>query len=182
MGHEEDNGVAHGDSEAKSAAEPQFGATENFTILDDDILRAQSHKAELRRSFSVFASLGLAFGYDLIVTLASTLSAALYGLIYLGSTTAFNSIITSAILLLNLSYAIPQAILATRGREECMPKRALDLGRWGYLCNIFAPFWIAVVGVMVCFPPGLPVAVGSMNYTAPVLVGLFLLYSLFGSL
>ena len=50
--------------------------------------------------------------------------------------------------------------------------RALDLGRWGYSCNIFAPLWITVVGVMVCFPPGLPVAVSSMNCTAPVLMGL----------
>ena len=30
-----------------------------------------------------------------------------------------------------------------------------------------------VLGVFVCFPPGLPVAVGTMNYTSVILVGLF---------
>ncbi|CAI7603836.1 unnamed protein product [Penicillium glandicola] len=113
------------------------------------------------------------------MTRASTVFAAIYGLIYLASTTAFNSIITSAVTLLNLSYAIPQAILVMRGRAQCLPKRPLDLGRWGYICNAFAPLWITVLGVMVCFPPSLPVASGSMNYSAPVLVGLFLIILVF---
>lgn len=67
--------------------------------------------------------------FPLRTTIASTVFAAIYGLIYLASTTAFNSIITSAITLLNLSYAIPQAILVARGRAQCLPKRPLDLGR-----------------------------------------------------
>ncbi|KAJ5165189.1 uncharacterized protein N7500_007019 [Penicillium coprophilum] len=117
--------------------------------------------------------------FPLRTTIASMVFAAIYGVIYLASTTAFNSIITSAVTLLNLSYAIPQAILATRGRKQCLPKRPLDLGRWGYICNIFAPLWIIVVGVMVCFPPTLPVTLGSMNYSGPVLVGLFLIILVF---
>ncbi|KAJ5775639.1 amino acid/polyamine transporter I [Penicillium nucicola] len=112
--------------------------------------------------------------FPLRTTIASTIFAALYGLIYLASTTAFNSIITSAITLLNLSYAVPQALLATRGREKCLPKRPLDLGRWGYACNIFAPLWSALMCVMVCFPPGLPVTTASMNWSAPILVALTL--------
>ncbi|OQE92573.1 hypothetical protein PENNAL_c0007G05151 [Penicillium nalgiovense] len=117
--------------------------------------------------------------FPLRTTIASTVFAAIYGLIYLASTTAFNSIITSAVTLLNLSYAIPQAILVTRGRAQCLPKRPLDLGRWGYICNVFAPLWITVVGVMICFPYSLPVTVGSMNWSAPVLVGLFLIILVF---
>jgi choline transport protein len=117
--------------------------------------------------------------FPLRTTIASTVFAAIYGLIYLASTTAFNSIITSAVTLLNLSYAIPQAILVTRGRAQCLPKRPLDLGRWGYICNIFAPLWITVVGVVICFPYSLPVTVGSMNWSAPVLVGLFLIILIF---
>ncbi|KAJ5360449.1 hypothetical protein N7517_009640 [Penicillium concentricum] len=108
--------------------------------------------------------------------------AAIYGLIYLASTTAFNSIITFAVTLLNLSYAIPQAILVTRGRARCLPKRPLDLGRWGYIWNVLASLWIIVVGVMVCFPPNLPVTLGSMNYSAPVLVGLCLIILVFWGL
>jgi choline transport protein len=110
--------------------------------------------------------------FPLRATVASTVFAALYGLIYLASTTAFNSIITSAVTLLNLSYAIPQALLAIRGRSQCLPERPLDLGRWGYACNIFAPLWSAVLCVMVCFPPGLPVTTASMNWSAPILVAL----------
>ncbi|OQE40286.1 hypothetical protein PENCOP_c006G07940 [Penicillium coprophilum] len=117
--------------------------------------------------------------FPLRTTIASMGFAAIYGLIYLASTTAFNSIITSTVTLLHLSYAIPQAIHATRDRAQCLPKRPLDLGRWGYICNIFAPLWITVVGVMVCFPPTVSVTLGSMNYTAPILVGLFLIILVF---
>lgn len=117
--------------------------------------------------------------FPLRATIASTIFAAFYGTIYLASTTAFNSIIMSAIMLLNVSYAIPQAILITRDRAQCLPKRPLDLGRWGYICNVFAPLWITGMGFMVCLPPSLPVTVGSMNYSAPVLVGLTLIILIF---
>jgi hypothetical protein len=117
--------------------------------------------------------------FPLRTTIASTAFAAIYGLIYLDSTTAFNSIITSAVMLLNLSYAIPPAILVTRGRAQCLPKRPLGLSRWGNICNVFAPLWITVLGIMSCFPPELPVALGSMNYSAPVLVALFLIILVF---
>ncbi|CRL28604.1 Amino acid/polyamine transporter I [Penicillium camemberti] len=129
-----------------------------------------------------FDSIDKRLEFPLRTTIASTVFAAIYGLIYLASTTAFNSIITSAVTLLNLSYAIPQAILVTRGRAQCLPKRPLDLGRWGYVCNVFAPLWITVLGVMICFPPDLPVTVGSMNYSAPVLVALFLIILVFWGL
>lgn len=129
-----------------------------------------------------FDSIDKRLEFPLRTTIASTVFAAIYGLIYLASTTAFNSIITSAVTLLNLSYAIPQAILVTRGRAQSLPKRPLDLGRWGYVCNVFAPLWITVLGVMICFPPDLPVTVGSMNYSAPVLVALFLIILVFWGL
>ncbi|KAJ5417045.1 uncharacterized protein N7487_000595 [Penicillium crustosum] len=93
--------------------------------------------------------------FPLRTTIASTIFAAIYG------TTAFNSIITSAITLLNLSYAIPQVILVTRG--QCLPKRPLGLGRWGYVWNVFVPLLLTVLGVMICFLPDLPVTLGSMK-------------------
>lgn len=105
--------------------------------------------------------------------MAACIFSSIYGLIYLASTSAFNSIITSAILFLNISYAIPQAIVAFRGRSKTLINRPLSLGKWGYICNIFAPLWITVMCVLVCFPTSLPVTVGSMNYSAPVMVGLF---------
>jgi choline transport protein len=105
-------------------------------------------------------------------TVASIIFACLYGLLYLVSTTAFNSIVTSAVLFLNISYAVPQIILLFRGRSKHLPPRYLNLGKWGYICNGFATAWIGVLAVLVCMPPTLPVSVGDMNYTSVVLVGL----------
>ncbi|KAJ5722624.1 amino acid/polyamine transporter I [Penicillium malachiteum] len=121
-----------------------------------------------------FAHVDRSLEFPLRTTITSTIFAALYGLIWLASTTAFNSIITSAITLINLSYAIPQAIILVRGRNKCLPNRPLKLGTCGYLCNLFAPLWSLVMIVFICFPPELPISVDSMNYSAPILVGLFL--------
>ncbi|KAL2681434.1 hypothetical protein Neosp_009045 [[Neocosmospora] mangrovei] len=121
-----------------------------------------------------FAQVHPTLGFPVRTTVAALCFGTIYGLLYLASTTAFNSIITTAVLLLNVSYAIPQATAAIQGRSKVLPKRPLNLGRYGYFCNIFAPLWITAMGIFVCFPPAIPVTVGSMNYTAPILVGLFL--------
>lgn len=97
----------------------------------------------------------------------------LYGLLYLASTTAFNSIITSAVLFLNITYAVPQGILLVQGRNQHLPPRYLNLGIIGYICNGFSILWIVVLGVAVCMPPSLPVSIGTMNYICVVAVGLF---------
>ncbi|KAJ4211663.1 hypothetical protein NW759_012265 [Fusarium solani] len=97
----------------------------------------------------------------------------IYGLLYLASTSAFNSIITSAVLFLNITYAVPQGILLTQGRKEHLPPRYLNLGVLGYVCNTFSILWIVVLGVFVCMPPTLPVTTETMNYISVVTVGLF---------
>jgi choline transport protein len=52
------------------------------------------------------------------------------------------------------------------------------------LCNVFALCWIPVLIVLVCMPPALPIAVESMNYTSPILVGIVVIivggYFVFG--
>lgn len=111
-------------------------------------------------------------GFPLRTTLAAFAFSCIYGLLYLASTTAFNSIVTSAVLFLNITYAIPQGILLYRNREEALPPRYLNLGLFGYVCNIFSCTWIFVLIVFICMPPRVPVEVGSMNYTSVVLVGL----------
>ncbi|KAI4115980.1 MAG: hypothetical protein LQ345_003519 [Seirophora villosa] len=97
----------------------------------------------------------------------------LYGLLYLASTTAFNSIVTGAILYLNITYAVPQGILATRGRKASLPARDFDLGPVGLACNLLSPLLVAFIGTFICFPPQLPVAADNMNYTPVILTGLF---------
>jgi choline transport protein len=99
----------------------------------------------------------------------------LYGLLYLASTTAFNSIVNSAVLFLNITYAVPQGILLVQGRKKHLPPRYLNLGVFGYLCNGFSVIWIVVLGVAVCMPPSLPVSTATMNYISVIVVGLFLI-------
>lgn len=119
-----------------------------------------------------FSNIHPKLGFPLRTTLAAFTFSCIYGLLYLASTTAFNSIVTSAVLFLNITYAIPQGILLCRNREEALPPRYLKLGWLGYVCNIFSCTWVLVLIVFICMPPRLPVEVGSMNYTSVVLVAL----------
>ena len=105
-------------------------------------------------------------------TILASIFCSIYGLLYLISTTAFNSIVTSAVLYLNLTYAIPQALIAIRGRKNVLPHHPFDLGSIGYCCNFLSPILVTVVGVLICFPPELPVTHSNVNYTPVVLVAL----------
>lgn len=116
-------------------------------------------------------------------TIATGVFCILYGLIYIGSTTAFNSFISLAILGLNVTYVIPQAIIVIRGRDKVLPKRVFNLGPiLGPFCNIFSTLWISLYTVLFCFPVFLPVTVQDMNYVSVVLVGvcLFILVTWWG--
>ncbi|KAF5572395.1 HNM1-choline permease [Fusarium pseudoanthophilum] len=105
-------------------------------------------------------------------TLLSAAFCALYGLIYVASTTAFNSIINATCLMLNLSYVIPQGVLLTQGRDK-LPRRTFSLGKLGYAVNMYSVLFMIVIGVVFCLPQTNPTTAGSMNYNAPVVVGLF---------
>ncbi|GLA15484.1 hypothetical protein AnigIFM62618_002025 [Aspergillus niger] len=124
-----------------------------------------------------FSQINKTFDFPVHTTLAAFLFTSLYGLLYLASTTAFNSIITSAVLFLNISYTVPQGILLVSGRSS-MPKRYLNLGWAGYFCNGFAVVWIVIQGVLTCLPPDPEVTLGSMNYVCVILVGVFLVINL----
>lgn len=98
----------------------------------------------------------------------------LYGLIYIGSTTAFNSFIAMSILSLNLTYAIPQAVVLFRGRSKVLPARSFNLGPiMGRFCNLFSTLWVALFTVIFCFPVFRPVTAGSMNYVSVIIAGVF---------
>ncbi|KAI9370833.1 amino acid/polyamine transporter I [Aspergillus egyptiacus] len=119
-----------------------------------------------------FTAISPKYQFPVRTTTAAFTFVLAYGLLYLASTTAFNSIITSAVLFLNITYAVPQGILLFRGRHN-LPRRWLNLGWFGYFCNLFSLLWVIILGVFVCFPPKLPVSVGSMNYIAVIVVGTF---------
>ncbi|PYH46907.1 putative GABA permease [Aspergillus saccharolyticus JOP 1030-1] len=100
----------------------------------------------------------------------------LYGLIYIGSATAFNSFISMSILSLNMTYAVPQAIVLVRGRDRILPKRSFNLGRYlGPVCNAFSAFWVPFITILFCFPTSLPTTVSDMNYVSVVISGITIL-------
>ncbi|KAK4935467.1 hypothetical protein LTR10_023483 [Elasticomyces elasticus] len=112
-------------------------------------------------------------------TVLTCVFAVLYGLIYIGSTTAFNSFLSISILGLNATYTVPQAIVAIRGRDKVLPPRPFALGKWtGLFCNIFSSLWIAMYTVWFCFPTFIPVKAQNMNYLSVIAVGALLFIAL----
>lgn len=108
-------------------------------------------------------------------TILCTLFCIAYSAIYIGSTTAFNSIISMSILALNITYVIPQGILLFRGRDKVLPARSFRLGVFGPFMNAFSCLWVALYTVLFCFPVFLPATVDNMNYLSVVLVGIVIL-------
>ena len=119
---------------------------------------------------SFFAYISPRFGFPVRTTLVALIFCCAYGLLYLVSTTAFNSIITSTVLLLNITYCAPQLILALRGRRETLPEHPVDFGWFGTFCNHLSPVLVLVLAVLVCFPPERPVTASNSNYNPVVLV------------
>lgn len=108
-------------------------------------------------------------------TAASSVFCMLCGLIYLASSTAYNSFVSVSVLALNISCTIPQGIVLVRGWDRTLPERDFDLGAFGWFCNIFSVSWMSLYTVVFCLPLYLPVKADNMNYVSGVLVGLGLL-------
>lgn len=70
----------------------------------------------------------------------------IFGLIFLGSTSAFNAIVSASVVALGVSYGIPITINCLRGRKQLPPTRTFVLPEWlGWTVNL-----------MVCILTGLP--------------------------
>ncbi|CCX06689.1 choline transport protein [Pyronema domesticum] len=94
------------------------------------------------------------------------------GLLYLGSATAFNSMVTACIVLLYISYAIPVILLLKKGRDN-IPHGPFWMGRFGHFCNYVLLVWTAFTLVMYSFPYAQPVTPGNMNYVSAVYLVVF---------
>ncbi|KAE8379352.1 amino acid/polyamine transporter I [Aspergillus bertholletiae] len=91
---------------------------------------------------------------------ASCFIVGLLGLLYLGSSTAFNSMVTACIVLLYTSYVVPVIALLARGRHT-IPHGPFWLGRVGLFCNYVLLAWTAFCLVIYSFPSVYPVNAGS---------------------
>lgn len=96
----------------------------------------------------------------------------LLGLLYLQSTTAFNAVLSMAILGMYLSYALPIIYMLLFGRKNGMhPPGPFGLGRYGPYLNVMALIWLVVAIIFGSFPSFYPVTPVNMNYSTVVLAG-----------
>lgn len=92
---------------------------------------------------------------------------ALLGLIYFGSTAAFNSFTGVATICLSISYGLPILISLIRGRHD-VKRSSFSLGWLGYIVNVISICWILLAVVLFSMPYTLPVTPSSMNYASVV--------------
>ncbi|GAA5955397.1 hypothetical protein JCM10213_002871 [Rhodosporidiobolus nylandii] len=97
----------------------------------------------------------------------------LLSLIYIGNTALFNSILTLTVAFLNVSYAIPTALMLFRGRpSRTLPNAPFRLGPFfGPLANSFALVYQSVVSFFLFFPTTLPTKPSTMNWACVIVAG-----------
>ncbi|RYP70717.1 hypothetical protein DL769_004888 [Monosporascus sp. CRB-8-3] len=101
----------------------------------------------------------------------------LLGFIYLGNTTAFNAVLSMAIIAMYLSYLAPIVCMLFNERRSY---GANDYGYWtlgkplGITLNIISIVWMTVAIVFSTFPTVMPVTAQNMNYSIVVMTGWFL--------
>ncbi|KAL9940524.1 hypothetical protein V8E36_000012 [Tilletia maclaganii] len=127
------------------------------------------------------------------ITLTSAL-VIIFGCIYLGNSTALNAILSSSVVGLQVSYAVPAAILLVRGRgvldaglDEALTtddevgralaakrqgikfkRRPFDLGVYGYAVNAMSFVFCLVTAAFFLLPAETPITADNMNYTSAV--------------
>lgn len=108
--------------------------------------------------------------------LFSATGTAVFGCLYLGSELAFNSLISTGLLLQYISYSIPVVLSLRQGRAN-FKHGPFWYPRLGLVANIVMLSWSLVALVFYCFPYYLPAVADQMNYASPVLaaIGIFAL-------
>ncbi|KAI7634664.1 amino acid permease [Hortaea werneckii] len=97
------------------------------------------------------------------------------GCLYLGSSTAFNSLMGTAVTVNNSAYMVPILTNLLTGRRN-MHKGSFFMSGWkGFAVNTIAVRWLSFAIVFFSFPYYKPVTAQNMNYTCVVVGGLALL-------
>nr|OQO26369.1 hypothetical protein B0A51_05139 [Rachicladosporium sp. CCFEE 5018] len=96
---------------------------------------------------------------------ATSLIVVIFGCIFLGSTSAFNAIVSASVVALGITYAMPVAINCLRGRRMLPATRHFKLPEpFAWFANLLGIAFVIVTTVLFVFPPDLPVTGSSMNY------------------
>jgi len=98
------------------------------------------------------------------------------GCIYLGSTAAFNSIVGTALILGQITYAIPAFLKMWRRRApRFLPEKTagsgfnFNFGLLGWLFDFITVAWAIIILIFYCFPTTNPTTGSAANYAAAVL-------------
>jgi len=94
----------------------------------------------------------------------------LLGLIYFGSTAAFNAFSGSGVIFLTIAYVMPIGVNLFTGRKHLVGA-PWNFGVIGMVCNIVAVAWSFLVTPLFSFPFFSPVTLEGMNYASVVFVG-----------
>ncbi len=102
----------------------------------------------------------------------------LLAVINIGSSTAFNALISLPTIALYISYFIPIFFLVIRKLQNRHPQYGpFKLGSYGLPINLFALVYILYILTFLPFPTILPVIASNMNYAGP-LVGAIIVIAL----
>jgi choline transport protein len=114
----------------------------------------------------VFAKVNHRLGLPLNALILAASLTILFGLIIIGSTSAFNALISASVVALGVSYAIPVAINLCRGRKMLPPRHFRLPGPLGWAANLLGVAYTIVTTVLFLFPPELPVTTSNMSMYA----------------
>ena len=94
-----------------------------------------------------FAQVHPSLGLPLNALYLTTALVIIFGCIFLGSSSAFNAIISASVVALGVSYAIPICINCLRGRSQLPPRSFVLPGITGWIMNLVSsgpssPFWV----------------------------------------
>lgn len=101
---------------------------------------------------------------------------ALLSLINIGSSTAFNALISLPLITLYISYGIPITFILIRKVRGLHTRYGpFQLGRWGIPINTFALVYILFILSFVALPTLRPVVPSNMNYAGPLACAIMLI-------
>jgi choline transport protein len=111
----------------------------------------------------------------------TTILVIIFGCIFLGSSSAFNAIVSASVVALGVTYAIPPSVNCLRGRKMLPESRPFILPSWlGWTCNLVSLLkrkirsktnvfqvgiaYVILTTVLFMFPPVEQVTGSNMNY------------------
>jgi choline transport protein len=112
-----------------------------------------------------FAQVNPTLDIPLNALYATTAWVIIFGCIFLGSSSAFNAIVSASVVALGITYAIPLVINCLQGRKKLPESRPFKLHPvLGWACNLLGTAYTIVTTVLFLFPSDLPTTGTGMNY------------------